>query len=262
MLDFQIKHGFWLEIWLEITITMKFDIISIFPQIFKSYFNESIIKRGLKNKFFSIKIHNLRDFTKSKYRKYRKVDDKPYGGGAGMVLMAEPILKTFDKIRSKSDSKKSKIVILSARGKQFSQSLAFQWLKKYNNIILISGRYEGIDERVKKIIKADLSAKSLASVEEVSIGPYVLTDGDVAAMAIISSIVRLIPGVINSESLREESYGGVAKGGSDFQKDSVEYPQYTRPAVIEWKGKKYKVPKVLISGNHKEITDWRRKQQK
>lgn len=224
---------------------MRFDIITIFPKIFDSYLNESILKRAQKKKLVQIKIHNLRDFTKDKHH---KVDDKPYGGGAGMVLMAEPILLAVEKVKTKIKSKKTKTIIFSAKGKQFNQKMAYDWAGKYDNLILVSGRYEGIDERATNIIK----------VEEISVGPYVLTDGDVAAMAIISAVSRLIPGVIRLESLAEESHWNLLLKNERKAKDSgLEYPQYTRPEILIHKNKKYPVPKVLLSGNHKEIGEWR-----
>ena len=229
---------------------MKFDIITIFPKIFDSYFNESIIKRAKEKKLVQIKIHNLRDFTRDKHK---KVDDRPYGGGAGMVLMVEPILRAVDlitknkKLRTKTKNQqlKTKIVLFSAKGKQFNQKMAYDWALKFDNIILISGRYEGIDERVKKILKA----------EEISIGPYVLTDGDAPAMVVTSAITRLIHGVINWESLGEESYFN--KFVKKESKESLEYPHYTRPEAFLWRGKKYRVPGVLLSGNHRGIRVWR-----
>ncbi len=247
-----------------VIIKMIFDIITIFPNIFDSYLNESVLKRAQKNKLIQIKIHNLRDFTVDKNNKValrqargnresrRTIDDKPYGGGAGMLLITEPILRATEKILKTAalKNRKTKIIIFSAKGKRFNQKIAYDWAKKFNHLILISGRYEGIDERVKKILKA----------EEVSIGPYVLTDGDVAGMTIISAVARLLPGVINLESLKEESYFNALlkkEKNSKFD-ESLEYPHYTRPEVLIWKGKKYPVPKVLLSGNHKKIEEWRR----
>lgn len=209
---------------------MRFDIINIFPRIFDCYFNESILKRAQEKKLIKIYVHNARSFSKDKHK---SVDDKPYGGGAGMVQMAQPILSAFSAIPKR---KKLKTIILSAKGKQFNQKLAQKWAK-LDQIILISGRYEGIDERVRIALKA----------EEISLGPYVLTDGDVAAMAIISAITRLLSGVIKQQSLKEESY----------LNEELEYPHYTRPEVLTYKGKKYKVPKVLLSGHHKKIEEWR-----
>ena len=231
---------------------VRFDIITIFPKIFNSYISESIISRAQKLGKIKISIINLRDFTADKHK---KVDDSPYGGGAGMVLMAEPILRTVDKIVGKKNKDpKTKIVVLSAKGKQFNQKIAYDWSKKFNNIIFVSGRYEGIDERVIKALKA----------EEISIGPYVLTDGDVAAMVIISAIGRLIPGVIKLESLQEESHWNllIKKEKSNMNGGKLEYPHYTRPEVLKYKGKKYRVPKVLLSGDHKKIEEWRKAQQK
>lgn len=209
---------------------MRFDIITIFPKIFDSYFNESIIKRARAKKLVEIRIHNIRDFAGDKRK---TTDDKPYGGGAGMVMRAEPILRTVGSIPRK---KKSKIIVLSAKGREFNQKLAHDWSKKLDQLVLINGRYEGIDERVRLALKA----------EEISIGPYVLTDGDVATMVIISAVSRLRPGVIKLASLEEES-----------NEEGLEYPHYTRPEVLKWRGRKYGVPKVLLSGDHKKIAAWR-----
>ena len=228
---------------------MRFDIITIFPNIFDSYVNESIIKRAREKRIIDIQVHDVRAYAQDKHK---KVDDRPYGGGAGMVVMVEPVLKAVESI-AKEDKKKMrrKIVVFSAKGKQFNQKIAYQWAKNYDQIILVSGRYEGIDERVKTILHA----------EEISIGQYVLTDGDVAAMVVISAVARLVPGVIKLESLQEESHWNLllkkeARTGSG---KGLEYPHYTRPEVFEHKGKKYRVPDVLLSGNHKKIEEWRRK---
>lgn len=221
---------------------MRFDIITIFPKIFDSYFEESIIKRAQENKIIKIKVYDLRAFSKNKHK---KVDDKPYGGGAGMIQMAEPIINAVDYVmlKSKKPDLKRKIIVFSAKGRQFNQKLAQRW-SKLDQLIMISGRYEGIDERVRIALKA----------EEVSVGPYVLTDGDVAIMAVVSAVTRLIPGAIKEESLKEESF-------RDYSLSTVEYPQYTRPEIIFYKGKKYRVPKVLLSGHHKNIENWRKKHQ-
>lgn len=219
---------------------MRFDIITIFPEIFGSYFNESILKRAQEKGKVKIKTWNLRSFTKDKHK---KVDDKPYGGGAGMVLMAEPILRAVQKIKP---GKKTKVVVFSAKGKQFNQKMAYNWSKKYKNFIFITGRYEGIDERVSKILRA----------EEISIGPYITTDGDVAAMVVASVLTRLVPNVINWTSLEDESFlrKNIKKESETGQ---LEYPHYTRPEIFKYKNKKYAVPKVLLSGNHKKIDEWR-----
>ena len=227
---------------------MRFDIITIFPKIFDSYFNESIIKRAQKKRKIKINVVNLRNFATDKHN---TVDEKPYGGGAGVVLMTEPLIKAVDYVKKSGKNKKIKIVVLSVKGKQFNQKTAYNWAKKYDRIIFIRGGYEGIDERVKTILKAD----------EISIGPYITMDGDVAVMVIISALTRLIPNVINWNSLKDESFlrkiiSREAKTGE------LEYPHYTRPEVIKYKNKKYAVPKVLLSGNHKKIEEWRKKHQK
>jgi len=214
-----------------------FHIITIFPDIFSSYFNESILRRAQEKKIIKIKIYNIRDFAKDKHK---IADDRPYGGGAGMVMRAEPIIRAVEsvlkKIPPKADRPRAeKIILFSAKGKQFNQETAFNWSKKYRDIIMICGRYEGIDERVKKVLKA----------QEISIGPYVLTDGEIPAMILVSSISRHIPGVLGKIESLEENKGS--------------YPAYTRPEVFKWKGKKYRVPKILLSGDHKRISEWRKK---
>lgn len=219
---------------------MKFDIITIFPEIFGSYLNESILKRAQKNKLVDFKIHNLRDFTKDKHK---KVDDRPFGGGPGMVMQIQPIVKAVEFAKSKinppAGGQKSKIIIFTPGGKQFDNKTAIDLVKKYDQLILICGRYEGIDARVKKAIK-DQGLK----IEEISIGPYVLTGGELAAMVLIDSVSRQISGVLGKqESLEEKRYG-------------TGLPVYTRPEIFMYKGKKYKTPKVLLSGNHKKIEEW------
>lgn len=244
---------------------MRFHLLTLFPKIFDSYINESILKRAQEKKLVVIKTHDIRRYTTDKHR---TADDKPYGGGAGMVMKAEPILRAVKRVNPKSQIPKSKIIILSAKGKQFTQKMAYDWSKKYDQLVFISGRYEGIDERVKTILRA----------EEISIGPYVTTDGDVAAMVIISAVARLLPSVIRLESLAEESHQDkLLKEEARSQKlaarskpttyqlqptTSLEYPHFTRPEVIVWQGKKYRVPKVLLSGDHKKIAVWRAKQRK
>lgn len=222
---------------------MQFDIITIFPKIFNSYFGESIIKRARKNKLIEIKIHNLRDFTADKHR---TVDDTPYGGGAGMVLKIEPIWQCVQSLKLKIKNKKSKIrtILFSAKGKKYSQADARR-LAKYDNIIMICGRYEGVDERVAKHI-AD---------EEISIGDYILTGGEIPTMILVDSITRLLPGVLgNIESLAEESFSKkIPNTQYPIPNTYLEYPQYTRPEEFQ----NWKVPSVLLSGNHKKISEWR-----
>ncbi|MBU4375472.1 tRNA (guanosine(37)-N1)-methyltransferase TrmD [Patescibacteria group bacterium] len=213
---------------------MTFHIITIFPNIFDSYLNESILGRAQKNKLIKIKIHNLRDWTTDKHK---TVDDTPCGGGAGMIMKAEPIYKAIQDIKSQISNLKT--ILLSAKGKQWNQQTAKKY-SKLDEIILICGRYEGVDERVKKFID-----------KEISIGDYVLTGGEIPAMAIIDSITRLLPGVLGN------------KKSADIESHSIpgilEYPQYTKPETIIIKGKKCNVPKVLLSGNHKLIKEWRDK---
>ncbi len=214
----------------------RFDILTIFPDAF-SYLSQSILFNAQKKGLVKINIHNIRDYSKGKRK---KVDDKPYGGGAGMVLKVEPIQNAVKKIKLKN--KKSRVILLSAKGKIYNQKKAKSFLK-YDQIILICGRYEGVDERVAKYI-AD---------EELSIGEYVLSGGELPAMVVVDSVSRLVPGVINKESLKEESFSSG---------NNLEYPQYTKPETLEIEGKIRKVPKVLLSGNHKEIKKWREKHSK
>lgn len=234
---------------------MRFDIVTIFPESFTSYLNTSILKRAQERRLISIGLHNLRHWGKGRRK---QLDDRPYGGGAGMVLMAEPILKAVTTAlrgikNQESGIRKTAVVLLSAKGKQFNQKMAYDWTKRYKRLVLISGRYEGIDERVGLALKA----------KEISVGPYVLTDGDVAAMAIISAVSRLIPGVIRLESLREESHWNLSlKREASNETKGLEYPHYTRPEILKWKNKKYRVPKTLLSGNHAAIVEWRKVRQK
>jgi len=200
---------------------MKFNIITIFPKIFDSYFNESIIKRAIQKKLVKINIHNLRDFTKDKHK---TVDDKPYGGGPGMVMMVEPIYRALKKIRK---TKKTKTILFSAKGKKFDQKMAKSF-SKLDNLIMICGRYEGVDQRVSKFVD-----------QEVSIGDYVLTGGEIPAMIVTDAVARLIPGVLGKKESLEEIKGS--------------YPVYTRPEDFN----NLKVPRVLLSGDHKKIKEWR-----
>lgn len=202
---------------------MQFDIITIFPEIFKSYFNESIIKRAQQKKLININIHNLRNYTKDKHK---TVDDKPYGGGPGMVMMVEPIYKAVKKIKRNN----TKVILFSPKGKKFDQKMAKKF-SKLDKLIMICGRYEGVDQRVSKI--AD---------QEISIGDYVLTGGEIPAMIVIDAVSRLIPGVLGKKESLEEIKGS--------------YPVYTRPEDFN----NWKVPKVLLSGDHKKIREWRKKQ--
>lgn len=206
-----------------------FHIITIFPDIFESYLNDSMMARAIRGRQIKVRFYNPRDFTRDKHR---KVDDKPYGGGPGMVMKAEPVIKAVAKAIARQ--KNTKVIILSPRGRQFTNREAIEWSKKYKNLVLIAGHYEGIDGRVKKTLKAT----------EISVGPYVLTGGELPAMMIMDAVTRQIPGVLGkSESLEEKR---VTNG-----------EVYTRPEEIIFQNKKYKVPKVLLSGDHKKIEKWR-----
>jgi len=220
---------------------MKFQLLSIFPDILDSYLNDSIIKRALDKKIIKIEKFNPRTWT---HDRHRSVDDTPYGGGAGMLMKMEPLYAALKDINKKSrvDNKKRKIVLLSASGKTWNQKMAKQY-SKLDEVLFICGRYEGVDARIKKFIDVELS-----------IGDYVLTGGELPALVIIDSITRLLPGVLgNADSINEESHS---------EENVLEYPQYTRPAVFEADGKKLKVPSVLLEGNHAKIKAWREKQQK
>lgn len=233
---------------------MRFNIITVFPEVYNSYLSASILNRAHKRKLISIYRHGLRDWGEGRHK---QLDARPYGGGVGMVLMAEPILKAVAHVLKKSKVKPSrrKVILFSAKGKQFDQKLAYEWAHSLDQIIFITGRYEGIDERV---INALLDSGIKA--EEISIGPYVMTDGDVAAMAVISAVARLVPGVICTESLIEESHWEMGQKNeykNITEEKKLEYPHYTRPEVLTFKSKKFRVPKVLLSGDHKKIADWR-----
>ena len=231
---------------------MQFDIITIFPESLRGYFSTSILGRAQKSDRIKINLHNLRDFAEDKNK---KTDDKPYGGGPGMVMKIEPIVKTILKIKSKipaspagrSNLGNSKIIVFSPEGKQFTQKMAQSWAKKYDNLIMICGRYEGVDERVKKILRACLP---VGRAEEISIGPYILTGGELPAAVVADAVTRHIPNVLGKEESLEEE-----RGMSGF-------PVYTKPEVFEFKGKKFKVPKVLLSGHHEKIKNWREKNSK
>jgi len=219
---------------------MNFHIITIFPEIFDSFLKESLIARAQAKKIIKIKIHNLRKWTEDRHK---TVDDRPYGGGLGMVLKIEPIFRIvqFLKRKKKNEKRKIKVVLFTPRGRKFNQRIAYQ-LSKLDQIIMICGRYEGVDERVAKHI-ADM---------ELSIGPYDLMGGELPAMVVMETVSRLISGVIGKPELLRER---ITK-----EKGFIEYPQYTRPEVFKVSNKKkWNVPKVLLSGNHKKIEEWRKK---
>lgn len=203
---------------------MKIDILTIFPEMFIGFINTSIIKRAIDDKKVEIKIYNFRDYSLDKHN---RVDDYPYGGGAGMVLQCEPIFRCIDEILTKD----SKVIMMSPAGRVFKQQVAVD-LSKEKHLIILCGHYEGFDERIKTLVDMELS-----------IGDYVLTGGEVPAMAVTDAIVRLIPGVISQDSLVSES----------FNDGMLDYPTYTRPEVFRG----MRVPEVLLSGDHKKIEEYR-----
>lgn len=210
---------------------MRFDIVSIFPEMFDSVVGSSILKRAQKAKKIEVRFFNPRDKTTDKHH---TVDDTPYGGGPGMVMKVEPLACTLRSIRKK---KRHHVVLLSAKGKRFTQQIAQQWSLQYDQLVLVCGRYEGVDERITHYID-----------EEVSIGDYVLTGGELGAMVIVDAVSRLLPGVLgDDQSSVEESHSTPGY---------VEYPHYTRPEVYDG----HHVPSVLLSGNHKAIAQWRKEQ--
>ncbi len=207
---------------------MKIDVLTLFPNMFNSVFDESIIKRAISNNLVEINIHNIRDYSKDPHK---KVDDTPYGGGAGMVLMCQPI---FDAVKALRNDE-SKVILLTPSGKLYKQSMAIDFsLEKH--LIIICGHYEGFDERIKTI--CDM---------EISIGDYILTGGEIPCMVLIDSITRLIDGVIRKESYENES----------FSDNLLDYPTYTKPRIYEG----LSVPDVLVNGDHAKIDNWRREQQ-
>ena len=204
---------------------MKISILTLFPNMFEGFLNESIIKRAIEKNKIEIEIINFRDFSKSNNN---QVDDTPYGGGAGMVLMCQPIFDAIESIKTED----SIVIMMTPEGNKYNQKVAKSLLTN-KHIILLCGHYEGFDERIKTIIDM-----------EISLGDFILTGGEIPAMAITDSIVRLIDGVINNESLESES----------FNDDLLDYPVYTKPS--DFRG--MKVPEVLLSGNHKKIDEWRK----
>ena len=206
---------------------INFDIITIFPEIFDSYFKESLIAKAQKKKLIKIKVHNLRKWASGVHK---TVDDRPFGGGLGMIMKIEPIYKAVSALKKK----KTRVILFSPRGKKFDQQKAYQ-LSRYDRLILICGRYEGIDERVNKYIADEI----------ILIGDYDLMGGELPAMIMIETVSRLIPGVLGKKEFLKER---ITK-----EKGFIEYAQYTRPEEF----KKWKVPKVLLSGNHKKIKEWR-----
>lgn len=217
---------------------MRIDIITIFPGLFDSFLNESLVKKAIGKKLFSVTAWDLRAFTTDKHR---TVDDRPYGGGPGMIFKIEPLAKALKKILGpefKKRKKSTRVLLLDPAGKQFDQRSAEQF-SQLKRLVLIAGRYEGFDDRIHHYVDGSLS-----------VGPYVLNGGEVAAMAVIEATFRLLPGALgHADSTKEETH---------MSEGFVEYPQYTRPEVFD----KKRVPDILLSGDHKKIAAWRKTQQK
>ena len=210
---------------------MTFHIITLFPGAFKSYLGESILKRAIEDKKIKVKFYNPRDYS---LEKGARVDRKPYGGGPGMVIQAEPVIKAIERAL-KVSKQKALIVWLTPGGKQFTNDFAIKTAKKYSNIIIVCGRYEGIDARVKKVYK----------VNEISVGQFVLTGGELPAMIVMDAVSRQVEGVLGTfESVEEKRISS--------------HDVYTRPEIFAYKGKKYRVPKVLLSGHQAKIEEWKK----
>lgn len=214
-------------------VIMKFDVITIFPQAFDSFIKTSLIARGIKKKFISVAVHDLRAWTEDRHK---TVDARPYGGGPGMVLKIDVIDRAIRDVKKRSKGR-IKIILLTPQGKPLSTNLAKK-LSSLDSLVLITGHYEGVDERVRVLVD-----------EEISIGDYVLTGGELPAMVVMDAVSRHIPGFLGKEASLEEETFSYAKG-------ILEYPQYTRPEVHAGK----RVPKVLVSGNHEAIKKWRLEQ--
>lgn len=211
---------------------MKYGVITIFPEIFHAYLNEGILKRALQKELIEVQIHNLRDFAKDKHR---TVDDYPYGGGSGMVMKPEPFFDAVETLYPEASQRR--VIMLNPAGEQFTQDMAVEFSQEKKQLLFLCGRYEAIDERVKIGLIDD----------EVSIGDYILTGGELPALVIIDAVTRLIPGVLgNNQSAEAES----------FSWGILDYPHYTRPPLF----KDMPVPEILLSGNHKDIMRWRRKE--
>jgi tRNA (guanine37-N1)-methyltransferase len=215
---------------------MRFDVLTLFPEICQPYLQASILGRAVNEGLLDARLHQIRDYANDRHG---TVDDTPYGGGAGMVMKVEPIYRALQEINQEVPRENQLVLVMAARGKQFTQEKAREIYNQGKSVTLICGRYEGIDQRV---------ADELAD-EEISIGPYVLAGGELGALVVMEAVARLVPGVLgNPESLAEESYS--------LDKKEVEYPQYTKPE--EFNG--WRVPDILLSGNHEAIRQWRKEQ--
>lgn len=216
---------------------MTFHIITLFPETIEPYLKSSIVGKAAQKGLVKVKYYNLPDFSSNKHN---KIDDRPYGGGPGMVLQIEPILKAVQAARKTIGRQKVKVILFSAGGKQLNNASVSKLAKNYKHLVLVCGRYEGIDERIKKILR-----DQKLQVEELSVGSYVLTGGELPAMLLVDTVSRQIKGVLGKEESLEEARLGVG------------VPAYTRPEVFTYRGKRYRVPRVLTSGDHAEIQKWR-----
>jgi len=213
---------------------MRLDVLTLFPGIFSGYLGESLVKAAIDRRLVEVHLHDIRNWTKDKHR---HVDDRPFGGGPGMVMMVEPVVDCVEAVQQDGDDA-GHLVMLTPRGKRLAQPIV-ERLSQQNRLILLCGRYEGFDERIVDVLQP----------EEISIGDYILNGGEVAAMAIIDAVVRLVPGVLgHEESNRQDSFSGDER--------LLEFPQYTRPR--EFRG--HAVPEVLLSGNHEEVARWRERE--
>ncbi len=213
---------------------MRFDVLTLFPEMFHGYLGQSLLKLAIQRKLVDVQLHNIRDWATDKHQ---KVDDRPFGGGPGMVLMVEPVVRAVEAVRDMADEAPH-LVMLTPQGKTLNQELVEQ-LATRSRLLLLCGRYEGFDERVRQILEP----------EEISIGDFILGGGEVAAMTVIDTVIRLVPEVLGDEqSSREDSFSGTDR--------LLEYAQYTRPREFEG----HEVPEVLISGDHGKIAQWREKQ--
>lgn len=213
---------------------MRIDILSLFPGMFDGPFSHSIIKRAIDRDLLSIDLHDIRDYT---YDKHHTADDYPYGGGAGMLMKPEPLFAAVESVKKETQiEQRDRVILLTPQGRLFSHKVA-QELSVESHLILLCGHYEGVDERVREYLVTD----------EISIGEFVLTGGELAAMVLVDAVVRLIPGVLGSDQ---------ATGDDSYASGLLEYPQYTRPRV--YRG--WEVPPILLSGNHEQVAGWRREQ--
>jgi tRNA (guanine37-N1)-methyltransferase len=212
---------------------MRFDVFTLFPDMFSGYLSQSLLNRAIQAGLVDVRLHNIRDWAEGKHR---QVDDRPYGGGPGMVLMVRPVVEAVEAVRSEGPP--GRVILLTPQGRRLDQSLVEQ-LARHGRLLLLCGRYEGFDERIRQVLNP----------LEVSIGDFVLNGGEVAAMVVMDAVMRLVPGVLGDEqSSRQDSFSG--------EQRLLEHPQYTRPP--EFRG--HAVPDVLLSGNHQEVARWRQRQ--